>query len=108
VGGSSQKSIASSYSWIDISTTQGWDFHFETASRVFCEADFVAGTTPGHIDSVCLPHERHDGTRVAPNRFAVIREAGAVDIEASQNLCRGMVEPKDDLYRAIRVLTMDR
>jgi len=98
----------SSYSRINISTTQGRDSHFETASRILCEADFVAGTAPGHVDSVCLPQERRDGTRVAPNRFTVIRETGAVDIEASQNLCRGTVEPKDDLYRPIRVLTMDR
>ena len=87
---------------------QGRDFHFKAASRILCQADFVAGTAPRHVDGVCLPHERHDGTRIAPDCFTIIREAGAVDIEASQNLCRGMVESKDNLYRAIRVLTVDR
>ena len=71
------------------------------------QPDFVGWRAASDIDGVALAHHGNNGARVGPHTLPIVDAARNIDIEASQNFGGRLVESKNNLNGAIRILRMN-
>lgn len=75
--------------------------------RILCETIFVAWRAAADVDIIALSHAGSESPRAGKNAGSIVCETRTVDIKTCENLRYGLVETKDDLNVAVRILRND-
>ena len=96
------------YGRINVLALELRNIDFEASGGIFGQTDFIRRRTAGNVHSVALTHHGDNSSRISPNPVAVVCTARDIDIKASENFCRALIQAEDDLNGAIGILRMNR